>query len=610
MKRIFVAYTTADILRAVRSIKKDKGESATYICAQEAAAARIIHVCIESGLERIEIDPFSEEEREKFLREYIDAIGMISRDSDSVWWWGTDIASRNRFASRIPELFQEFFSVTQAAEQSQCSVIIVLCPSWTIIQSLARAAKKSGYEFWSSFGRWDYWRKYAYAWLHYAGSLAAETITLIGKMWDARDIRRRVITEGSRPQHSYILKTFLYNASAFGAGGTYRDAFFGILPEYLKRQGRNPLLYVRILGDYKKCIENIRLFSLFPIIPFEALIRLSDIVNAIRIVFFPRIHVRKDIVFFDHTVTDIIVNELRRTHNGLTLTTVLHYFATKRLFKSASSDTYIYTYEGNPWERMCIQAVRDFSPQTSIIGYAHTVIPKAAAGMFPSVYERDNMPLSDRVLTTGAVAKELLDRYGAYKAGSVQAACALRFEYLRGVRAFDRNRQKRILVALEGVTPVWQLASYALKELWKETEYEVRFRSHPVLGLCDLAKLLTFNVAQLPPHIHESKNSSLIQDIEWSGAVMYWGSAVGLESLALGRPVIHYQNNSLLNYDPLFDCPSLKWVATDQTSLQSILAEIMALPDSEYENKKIKALEYLKTYLYSVEDSRLYVFLR
>jgi len=549
-------------------------------------------------------------EREKFLREYIDVIGKISQDCTSLWWWGTDIASRNRFASRAPDLLQEFLFLMRTFEQNEHSLIVVLQPSWQIVSSLATFARTRGYDFFSPIGKWQYWRRYVYAWFHYALSLVAETIALIGRIWTARGIYRKCISAISdRNQKWYTLKTFLYNVSAFGADGAYHDTFFGTLPDYLKQQRRNVLLYVRILGDYKSCIQKIRGFSAFPIIPFEALVRISDIVKATCIVFFPKIHIRQKIVFAGHDVTDIFINELHRTHNGLTLTTVLHYFGTKRLLFIASSDTFTLTYEGNPWEKMCIKAVRDVSRQIKVIGYAHTVVPAAAAGMFPSEYEREDMPQPDRVLTIGAVTKELFERYGAYKEGSVEVSCALRLEYLRGLSSFPREKTKRVLVALEGVTPVYQLAHYVLKELWNAKDYGVRFRSHPVLGLRDLEKLLPYDVTKLPSHMHESEGTSLTQDIEWAGVVIYWGSTVGLEALALGRPVIHYQNNSALKYDPLFDCNSLKWMVMDQTSLRPILEEIITMSDNEYQNQEQNAHKYLKEYVYPINYESLKKFL-
>ena len=608
MKKIFTANTPSEVLRAVRSVKSEKG---AFVYAHEEDS-HLIQLCVDNCLERLEIAAYSEAERENFLREYIDVIGKISKDCTSPWWWGTDIASRNRFASRIPELIGEFLSLVRIVEQSQHSVIIFLQPSWQIVPSLASFVRKQEYQFFSPIKRQHYWWHHVYAWFHYAGSLVAETVALLGRMWEVRAIRRHVIpsvSEGSQSQKRYILKTFLYNASAFDVSGNYHDAFFGTLPDYLKKQGHNLVLYVRILGDYKKCVEKIRQFATFPIISFEALVTLPDIGRAAWTVFFPKIHLQKRILFFDYDITGIFINELHRTHNGLTLTTVLHYFATKRLLCVAPAETFTLTYEGNPWERMCIKALRDVSRRTKVIGYAHTVVPPAAAGMFSSEYEQQHMPQPDRVLTIGAVTKELLERYGAYKEGSVQTSCALRLEYLRGLHPFPREKRKRILVALEGVTSVYQLARYVLRELWDAKEYEVRFRSHPVLSLRDLEKLISYDIAKLPSHIHESKGTSLTQDIEWAGIVLYWGSTVGLEALALGRPVIHYQNNSVLNYDPLFDCNLLKWIVTDRVSLRSTLEEIMHMPDSEYEHKKVKAHEYLKEYVYPVSDNGLSTFL-
>jgi hypothetical protein len=410
----------------------------------------------------------------------------------------------------------------------------------------------------------------------------------------------------SSPQPFYVIKTFVYDHS-FSETGTYRDAFFGSLLDYLKDK-RQVVIYANILGNYKFCIDKISECSSHVILPVETFLSSKDILSAFVQFLFSRMRIQREALFFGYDVSDIINKELFRTHNGIEFYQFLHYWSTKGLLKALLVETFLLSYENNPWEKMCIMAIRKHSPNTTIIGYQHTVVPQASANMFISEEEKNLMPIPDRILTVGEVPKEIMERYGNYERGWIEAACGLRFEYLFHLLMSERKRAGYILVVLEGIFEVYKMVNYVLGELGGNKQYQVRIRTHPVLPLADFQHKLTHRLNDLP-NFSLSRNASLKDDIDWADMVIYWGSTVALEALSMGKPVIHYEMDSILSYDPLFECKHLKWVLSEGEPLIPTLQEIYSLSNDRFNEEQRKAKEYLTRYFFPVTEKGLNKFL-
>lgn len=106
-----------------------------------------------------------------------------------------------------------------------------------------------------------------------------------------------------------------------------------------------------------------------------------------------------------------------------------------------------------------------------------------------------------------------------------------------------------------------------------------------------------------------SGEMSLKDDIEASDMVIYWGTTVALEALSMGRPVIHFDNGSLLSYDPLFKCNDLKWTVSKRESLVAKIEKIYKLSDEDFYAQRTSAQVYLKRYFYPITDNNLKEFI-
>ena len=193
-------------------------------------------------------------------------------------------------------------------------------------------------------------------------------------------------------------------------------------------------------------------------------------------------------------------------------------------------------------------ALREFSPQTKIIGFQHNVVPQASANLFIAPIEKDIIPKPDRVLTTGEIPKEILERYGALNPETIMPACALRHEYLFTFNAQKRIKSRVILLALEGIMDVYKMLNYCLRQLGNNDEYKILIRTHPVLPMKEISRWLVAPLRQYKNvTVSEGNSRPLKEDIHEAEIAMYWGSTVGMEALWMGKPAIHFDNGSLLS---------------------------------------------------------------
>ncbi len=566
-----------------------------------------IRLLQKTNFQEIVYPPWDEPYRYRFLREYIDLVGSLGEEYHSKRWWATDIASKNRFTSRLPFLLHQFLTIVEEIHGKKFEHLIVLNPSWVILDSLRKVLEGDQLKYVCIGNFRAKWKEIGRSWLRRFSAVFYNTLRAsFRKYYTQKKLKQRIRESRSYNKPFYVVKTFIYDHS-FSKNAAYQDVFFGSLPESIKKN--QPLLiYANILGGYKYCIDRISECSSHMILPIEAFLLYRDTFKGLIEFLFCRIRFKKEVLFFGYDVTDIINHELFRTHNGIPYYQFLHYWSTKRLLQDLTVGTFALTYENNPWEKMCIMALREYSPKTKIIGYQHTVVPQASANMFLSRNERDVVPIPDRILTVGEVPKEIMTRYSSYEEGKIEISCGLRFEYLSHLTLSKRKRSGHILVALEGIFEVYNLVNYVLRELIGSDEYQVIVRTHPVLPLKQFAHKLIHPLNDIK-NFSISGSLSLKDDIEWADLVIYWGSTVALEALSMGKPVINFETDSILSYDPLFECRHLKWVVSEKNSLKNTINEIYSMDDGRFADEQIKAKAYLNRYFFPVTEEGLSKFL-
>ncbi|MDP8212376.1 MAG: hypothetical protein P9X22_03675 [Candidatus Zapsychrus exili] len=555
----------------------------------------------EEGFERVNILEFDSEYKSRFIKEYTGLIDSMGKNcKNGRLWWATDTASKNRFASKISEDLQQFVEIVETIKKEEISEFVIVGLNKAVMSSIKKAIGVKNVDMLCfGYGLKDFIFKSFFILKKFVGVLF-NALLIYSRAVLCRLTLRKKILEG---QNKYIVKTFIYDHS-FLNDGSYKDTFFGKLIPYLKEK-EDVLIFANILGNFKYCINKIKANKDSSIFPIEFFIKFVDILSAVKEILFARINIDIECKFLGYDVSSILKRSVHPIVFNVQVFQHLHYAATRNMLKSIVAKTFLLTYENNPWERMCIKAVREADKKITVLGFQHTVVPQASLNMFVG---KNAEFIPDKILTVGEIPKLVLEKYGNYKQDQVDTACALRHQYLFDIKQEERTRNRRILLALEGVKEVHKMVDYAINQLAENDKYDVRIRTHPVLAWKYFEKQHKYNINGID-NFEISTSSSLIDDIKWSDIVMYWGSTVVIEALSIGKPAIHFDNGAILSYDPLFENDCLKWTVSRVDSLENRLDQINSLDDQQFIVEQNKAKKYIDRYFYPIVEESLEKFL-
>lgn len=509
---------------------------------------------------------------EGLLRKYVDLISTVSREMNHPLWWATYLSSKNRyhpFNALILECIADPSRLKDHPHRSWWAFSTAIAGN---ILDIARTALGEGARM------------------------------LLVRIFQGRSLRKA--REEWKNERIVLLKSF---AQVHTFSGPYRDPFFGQLTDHLR--GKNvPLLTVihpdACFGLYFRNRNLIgRVYS------YQAFLGISDMLGALLELL--RGLFRPFPAALDVAGVDFAPMMRRLYFLDAFSSSSYHAFLLHRVFSNIAGmfrvEHMIYPYENNFWERLPVLAMRRRSPKTVITGYQHNVVTLSSANYFPGIAEPADSPLPDRILTTGAVTAELLKRYGNYGKRLITPCCALRYAYLRAQPRHTGRLERILLVAPEGVRAASCLVNYAIRRRREIGDWKIRVRFHPAFDYDDMRPLLDDH-GDDEGRFSVSGNAKLADDLRQCGALLYWGSTVSLEALAMGVPVIHLSGEHTLNMDPLFNFTGLKWIVDRETPLLQVLDEIHGLNLEELNDRRKAATDYLGDYFWEASAARLDLF--
>ncbi len=415
----------------------------------------------------------------------------------------------------------------------------------------------------------------------------------------------------------YLIKSFGYASSV--RQGKFVDPFFGELADCLGEELAKGHTVLTVITDFDESggtAEKMAAMADNSPIPLEYFLSTSDVLSGLLAVvksqLFSRFRVPESLEFLGENVRSAVADSLSGSGGAISLRQYLHYDVARNIAQQYTVSGCAITYEGNPWERMFVAGLKSVQPQAPVAGYQHSVVPLAAAGVFPGPHEVEVAPLPDVVVTTGEEPARIIREFGSYPGERIIPACALRYSYLHELKERDITCRKQenvtVLVVPEGVAKAIDLVSYALKQASTCPDIQFRIRTHPLTPLPFYLDQLGISLDTYD-NVVESKGRSLVEDIMSCDAVLYWGTTVSLEALMAGIPLIHFDRGELLSYDPLFDFSDFKWVVDKTMPLAEVVEVITQLPDGEYEVRASAGRAYVKRYFHPVTKEAMQAFL-
>lgn len=539
-----------------------------------------------------------------FKKEYIDFIGGLNRRYNSIYWFANSIAYKGTFVSVLHKKIYSYFCVISLIKSTNNNYIIG-SRDHALNNSIRRYCEENKIQCFLLDGR-----KKKSGLVHVRKCLLGSARfvrdgwlrKLLTRVYLSRDIKNRL----KRGKSYYVIKSWVEKRS-FHANNSYSDVFFGRLPDYLS--GKEFIILAGILAGYRGVIRKLKDTKGPLIVPQEYFIGYFDYAKVAFLAFANIPRVSAPIKFIDLDVTDLIRDSLEKDYEyGEVQQNLIYRYYIKGLVERIKVNTFIYTFENQSWERMSILALRQYSPATKIIGYAHAAIPQSALSYFYSREEEPAMPFPDKVITIGMETKLLLSSDGRYSNKvELSEGCALRYEYIFTKQRKERFKGKNILAAFSIHRHYSRgLLKFLHDSLKDKGEYNVVLRPHP---FTPLESILEKSNLKLRPNFAISTKSRFEEDLENSNALVYVDTTSSIEALMCGVPIICVDLKEPICPDPLFKLNSLKWSVSSGEDLCKVIDYIYNMGEAEYMGKFNEAMVYLKQYLYPVEEGYLKQFI-
>lgn len=274
----------------------------------------------------------------------------------------------------------------------------------------------------------------------------------------------------------------------------------------------------------------------------------------------------------------------------------LLYESSRRFLASAPWSLVVFPYENQPWEKLLVLAAREQGIKT--VGYQHAIVPRLFLSMFFGHGEAAQTPLPDVIFASGDQTYRLLLK-GGTPAAQLAMGGSRRYQHLSktelpaGGTVPEPGIQSRVLVVL----PIDKvLAEHLMSAL---------SRAFPLGGEAEGIRFLMKEHPAAPFAWREETFSaepvreSLETALNRCGTVLFAGSSAGLEAWLLGRRVLRYRSELLLDLNHCEVLEGHDIPLCDDWNLRQKLLQVTH--DSEPSGRLTK-IEALREQLFSPVD--------
>jgi hypothetical protein len=384
---------------------------------------------------------------------------------------------------------------------------------------------------------------------------------------------RRMIPHPYVPTEPTTLLISWATADNLLHGGEFHKSFFGDLAVQLGKLGCHVAVVPMIVRGvpYKEALARLQHASLPLMVPHRY-VSLMDVVRVV-VSSCARPPLPRSIpALSGMDISPIVREELGRDWVSNQAADALLMAASVRRLAGlgAPISRIIYIYENQPWERALCWEARRSLPEAVMVGYQHARVPRLLLNWYLAPGGERDAPLPDRVVTVGEYSAKLLSSDG-YDPDCVRIGGALQMQGLLALRPRGGesltcgNGASTVLVACSnGLEETVELVDKAV-HLFDENEgVQVVLKCHPLMPFQRVRKLIG---SPLPSHVHVSEEP--IADLILKSSLMvYSGSTVCVQALALGLPVVHLRTQFDFDLDPLEAVPDLRLEATGLEELR------------------------------------------
>jgi len=526
---------------------------------ENAARAIALERHLKGTGQRMEIAAELQRVAQSLRQPYIDYIGKLSLQNNSLLWWVGTLSEKNPWISKT-FLYACYVRLCQnLLESGDPEAIVLIGESKALreclVTNLSRSSKGEIIQLESLTHNIINELRYVLGIALYKGYFVVNGIyrLLLAKYYRLN----RIPYDKLRAGKGLVLIHTWVDQRSFDAEGKYQETFFGDLAHHLRKKGENVTIipYVLRTVPYLQIIRKLAKSGESFLVP-ESFWGIADILRVFwkTMSRLPRRRVYPGFEGID--ISEVIYDDVKRDWAGIRLALSLLHYETVKHWRSAQIpiDTFIYTYENHVWEKAYCMAFREFYPSTKLIAYQHASVPNMLLNYFFARAEAPILPFPDKVITNGKYIEKLFTESG-YDPKKVVCGGAIRYKNAtkKSKAAAKKDTKHPVILVTpsidrnETIELIWKV----LAAFGHTNKYKVVLKLHPVVPYHQIAKYF----GALPANFILS-DKPVIDLLEESHVLIYTSSATSIEALSAGVPVLHVESDFIIDRDNLSDFPA------------------------------------------------------
>lgn len=574
---------------------------------------------------RIDISERLQETAKSLRQPYIEYIGKLSVQHNSMLWWAGSLSEKSQYTSKT-FLYSCYIKMALSLlESHKQDNLILFVENRALRSSLVKnISEMLGYSVVCLESKFS----------HVLESMTNRMEFIIKHGWFLlNNIYRIILTQYiyhlNKTNHLYekdnlnndltLIHTWVDHRS-FTENNDFHDAYFGTLGKYMSEKGKNVVIVPYILHtvSYAKIVKKLMNCKEHFLIPSSHL-RISDIMAVLKSTM--KKPDKKSYPHFENIwISDLIhlnlINDWKETR--FTSNLLLYYVVKNWKNKNLSIGRFIYTHENQTWEKIYCVAFREFFPGTKLLGYQHSAISKMYLSHSVSQNESEIIPFPDTIVTNGKYFKQTLVESG-YNPRKLISGGAIRYEYITDMikQPISPKKNKDISGRKIKILVAASIDKNESAELFKKVldtfeslnMYGIILKFHPLMPYQRIANKTSITTS-LPEHfvISTQPISELLNECD---VLLYKTTTICVEALATGVYPIHIKSSYAIDCDILDGIPEEihSSVKTEEELLWK-MKELFEMDPEELYKRKMTAKNIAGDFFGSIDDSVYELFIK
>ena len=98
--------------------------------------SKFVELLRESSFEEVKVADYTERFKEEFFQAYIDLVGNIGAKLNSIYWWASFTASKNRFMSKLLPSLLDYYTICNKIRNNPSKDILLISPPKSFIHDI------------------------------------------------------------------------------------------------------------------------------------------------------------------------------------------------------------------------------------------------------------------------------------------------------------------------------------------------------------------------------------------------------------------------------------------------------------------------------------------